>query len=168
MEYNQYHFSATDHGYWPATPTVGTTVPSSWPLDGLTEVRMSSWPPVCGYRCTCARCSSTNKTSSNTCWATRPDLAAGAGGQQVTTTQSVTARYCWCADAEACQAGHFVRSFIPGSGRRCMPREHATFGPTPCCPWWSWPTPPLASPTPTRRTGAITAPSYSARTHEPR
>jgi len=42
MEYNQYHFSATDHGYWPATPTVGTTVPSSWPLDGLTEVRMSS------------------------------------------------------------------------------------------------------------------------------
>ena len=42
VEYNQYHFSATDHGYWPATPTVGTTVPSTWPLDGLTEVRMSS------------------------------------------------------------------------------------------------------------------------------
>jgi hypothetical protein len=42
VEYNQYHFSATDHGYWPATPTVGTAVPSSWPLDGLTEVRLSS------------------------------------------------------------------------------------------------------------------------------
>jgi len=42
VEYNQYHFSATDHGYWPATPTVGTTVPSAWPLDGLSEVRMSS------------------------------------------------------------------------------------------------------------------------------
>ena len=42
VEYNQYHFSATDHGYWPATPTVGTIVPPSWPLDGLTEVRMSS------------------------------------------------------------------------------------------------------------------------------
>jgi hypothetical protein len=42
VEYNQYHFSATDHGYWPATPTVGTIVPSSWPLDGLTEVRLPS------------------------------------------------------------------------------------------------------------------------------
>jgi hypothetical protein len=42
VEYNQHHFSATDHGYWPATTTVGTTVPSSWPLDGLSEVRMSS------------------------------------------------------------------------------------------------------------------------------
>ena len=42
VEYNQHHFSATDHGYWPATPTVGTTVPSSWPLDGLTEVRLPS------------------------------------------------------------------------------------------------------------------------------
>jgi hypothetical protein len=42
VEYNQHHFSATDHGYWPATPTVGTTVASSWPLDGLSEVRMSS------------------------------------------------------------------------------------------------------------------------------
>jgi hypothetical protein len=42
VEYNQYHFSATGHGYWAATPTVGTTVPSSWPLDGLSEVRMSS------------------------------------------------------------------------------------------------------------------------------
>jgi hypothetical protein len=42
LEYNQYHFSATDHGYWPATPTVGTIVPPSWPLDGLTEVRLPS------------------------------------------------------------------------------------------------------------------------------
>jgi len=41
LEYNQYHFSATDHGYWPATPTVGTTIPSSWPIDGMTEVRLS-------------------------------------------------------------------------------------------------------------------------------
>jgi hypothetical protein len=42
VEYNQYHFSATDHGYWPATPTVGTMIPPSWPLDGLTEVRLPS------------------------------------------------------------------------------------------------------------------------------
>jgi hypothetical protein len=42
VEYNQHHFSAADYGFWPATPTVGTAVPSSWPLDGLTEVRMSS------------------------------------------------------------------------------------------------------------------------------
>jgi len=42
MEYNQYHFSATDRGYWPAAPTVGTVIPSSWPLDGLTEVRLPS------------------------------------------------------------------------------------------------------------------------------
>jgi hypothetical protein len=41
-EYNQHHFSVTDRGYWPASPTVGTTIPSSWPLDGLTEVRVSS------------------------------------------------------------------------------------------------------------------------------
>jgi hypothetical protein len=39
VEYNQYHFAMADHGYWPATPKVGTTVPLSWPIDGLTEVR---------------------------------------------------------------------------------------------------------------------------------
>jgi len=42
VEYNQYRFSATEHGYWPATPTVGTIVPPSRPLDGLTEVRFPS------------------------------------------------------------------------------------------------------------------------------
>ena len=42
MEYNQYHFSAMDHGYWPATPKVGTATPPSWPIDGLTEVRFPS------------------------------------------------------------------------------------------------------------------------------
>jgi hypothetical protein len=42
MEYNQYHFSSTDHGFWPATPKVGTKIPSSWPIDGLTEVRLPS------------------------------------------------------------------------------------------------------------------------------
>jgi hypothetical protein len=48
LEYNQYHFSATGHGYWPATPTVGTIVPSSWRLDGLTEVRLPSM--AAGFR----------------------------------------------------------------------------------------------------------------------
>jgi hypothetical protein len=42
IEYNQHHFSATDHGYWPATAKVGTLVPPSWRIDGLSEVRMSS------------------------------------------------------------------------------------------------------------------------------
>ena len=42
VEYNQYHLSATDHSYWPATHNVGTTVASSWRTDGLTEVRFSS------------------------------------------------------------------------------------------------------------------------------
>jgi hypothetical protein len=42
MEYNQYHFSSTDHGYWPATEGVGTVVPSPRPIDGLTEVRFPS------------------------------------------------------------------------------------------------------------------------------
>jgi NADH:flavin oxidoreductase / NADH oxidase family len=125
-------------------------------------------PPRCGCRCTCARCSSTSKTSSNTCWVTRPDLAAGAGGRLVTTTRSVIARCCWCADAEACRAGPFVCSSTPGWGRRCMPREHATCGPTPSCRWRPWRTPPLAYPTEIRRTGAITAPSSSAPTHEPK
>jgi hypothetical protein len=40
VEYNQYHFSSTDHGYWPATPTVGTTIPADWKADGMTEVRL--------------------------------------------------------------------------------------------------------------------------------
>jgi len=42
MEYNQYHFSNTDRGYWPATTTVGTLIPPSAPLDGLSEVRLPS------------------------------------------------------------------------------------------------------------------------------
>ena len=45
MEYNQYHLSATDHGYWPATHTVGTIIPPDSPIDGLTEVRL---PGVAG------------------------------------------------------------------------------------------------------------------------
>lgn len=27
-EYVQHHFSPTDHGYWPSSPTVDTTVPA--------------------------------------------------------------------------------------------------------------------------------------------
>jgi hypothetical protein len=42
IEYNQHHFSATDYGYWPATDKVGTLVPPSWRIDGLSEVRISS------------------------------------------------------------------------------------------------------------------------------
>ncbi|GAF42991.1 MULTISPECIES: hypothetical protein [Rhodococcus] len=41
VEYNQHHFSPTDHGYWPAAQGVGTAVPPSWPTDGLSEVRLS-------------------------------------------------------------------------------------------------------------------------------
>ncbi|OBI39704.1 hypothetical protein [Mycobacterium colombiense] len=40
VEYNQYHFSATDCGYWPVTPTVGTTIPDDWRTDGISEVRL--------------------------------------------------------------------------------------------------------------------------------
>lgn len=39
-EYNQYHFSADDHGYWPATPTVGTLPTDLHRWDGVTEVRL--------------------------------------------------------------------------------------------------------------------------------
>ncbi|MGW0035186.1 hypothetical protein [Gordonia sp. NPDC003376] len=42
VEYNQLHFSATDHGYWPATDTVGTVVPSDWRVDGCSELRFTS------------------------------------------------------------------------------------------------------------------------------
>jgi hypothetical protein len=42
VEYNQHLFSATDHGFWPATTTVGTIVPSSWRTDGLAEVRFEN------------------------------------------------------------------------------------------------------------------------------
>jgi hypothetical protein len=41
-EYRQHHFSATDHGYWPATPRVGTVIPASWRLDGFAEVRFQN------------------------------------------------------------------------------------------------------------------------------
>jgi len=41
-EYRQHHFSATDHGYWPATPKVGTRTPASWRLDGFAEVRFQN------------------------------------------------------------------------------------------------------------------------------
>lgn len=42
VEYRQHHFSATDHGYWPATPRVGTVTPASWRLDGFAEVRFQN------------------------------------------------------------------------------------------------------------------------------
>jgi hypothetical protein len=34
IEYNQLLFSTTDHGFWPATPSVGTTIPETWRVDG--------------------------------------------------------------------------------------------------------------------------------------
>lgn len=39
-EYLQHHFSATDHGYWPPSPTVGTAIPPDWRCDGIAEVRL--------------------------------------------------------------------------------------------------------------------------------
>jgi hypothetical protein len=42
LEYNQRLFSTTDHGYWPATPSVGTTIPETWRLDGCAELRFRS------------------------------------------------------------------------------------------------------------------------------
>ena len=41
-EYNQRLFSATDHGFWPATPGVGTIVPETWRVDGCSEIRFRS------------------------------------------------------------------------------------------------------------------------------
>ena len=42
VEYNQQHFSATDHGFWPATATVGTIIPPTWRTDGFAEVRFAN------------------------------------------------------------------------------------------------------------------------------
>ncbi|MGW6117933.1 hypothetical protein ACWFRF_02740 [Nocardia sp. NPDC055165] len=42
LEYIQRHFSPTDHGYWPATPRVGTSVAPAWQVDGFAEVRLRS------------------------------------------------------------------------------------------------------------------------------
>jgi hypothetical protein len=42
IEYVQHHFSATDHGFWPASERVGTQIPASWRVDGFPEVRFSS------------------------------------------------------------------------------------------------------------------------------
>ncbi|WP_405724351.1 hypothetical protein OG885_00520 [Streptomyces sp. NBC_00028] len=47
-EYVQRHFSPTDHGYWPASPTVGTVIPSSWRCDGVAEVRFGSTAAALG------------------------------------------------------------------------------------------------------------------------
>jgi 2,4-dienoyl-CoA reductase-like NADH-dependent reductase (Old Yellow Enzyme family) len=41
-EYIQRHFSATDHGFWPTTETVGTQVPAHWRLDGYAETTFKS------------------------------------------------------------------------------------------------------------------------------
>jgi hypothetical protein len=43
MEYNQYHLSPTDVGYWPATPTVGVNPDPAFRWDGVTEVRLASF-----------------------------------------------------------------------------------------------------------------------------
>lgn len=40
FEYNQLHLSENDHGYWPATPTVGTHPADLFRWDGVTEVRL--------------------------------------------------------------------------------------------------------------------------------
>src|SRR6516162_8507938 len=42
IEYNQRLFSATDHGFWPATPTVGTRIPEDWRVDGCSELRFGT------------------------------------------------------------------------------------------------------------------------------
>jgi hypothetical protein len=42
VEYNQRLFSTTDHGFWPATTTVGTIIPDAWRLDGCAEIRFAS------------------------------------------------------------------------------------------------------------------------------
>lgn len=42
IEYNQRLFSATDHGYWPATRGVGNTVAETWRVDGCAEIRFRS------------------------------------------------------------------------------------------------------------------------------
>jgi len=46
VEYNQNHFSPSNNGFWPASPTVGTVVPSSWRTDGFAEVRFASFGAV--------------------------------------------------------------------------------------------------------------------------
>jgi len=44
VEYVQQHFSPMDHGFWPATPTVGTQTPADWRIDGFPETRLSTGP----------------------------------------------------------------------------------------------------------------------------
>jgi hypothetical protein len=41
-EYIQQQFSPADHGYWPATAGVGTTISPEFRLDGFAETRISS------------------------------------------------------------------------------------------------------------------------------
>jgi hypothetical protein len=41
-EYNQRLFSQTDHGFWPATTSVGTSIPQAWRLDGCAEIRFTN------------------------------------------------------------------------------------------------------------------------------
>jgi hypothetical protein len=37
-EYRQLHFSADDHGFWPAPSGIGSSVPADWRPDGMPEV----------------------------------------------------------------------------------------------------------------------------------
>ena len=117
MEYNQYHFSAMDHGYWPATPKVGRPPRLPGLSTGSPRCGSPAWLPRYAYRCTCARFSSTSRTSSSIASVTSPDRGAADGGRRVTTTRSVIALFCSCADAGASAAHPFARSFILVWGR---------------------------------------------------
>ena len=168
VEYNQHHFSATDHGYWPATPTVGTIVPSSWPLDGLTEVRLPSM--AAAFRVP-LHMREVFLDEQNVFEHVLGHQTGPRGGRWWTTGHDDTVghRTALLVRRRRGVSGRAFRAFVHSRlGPRCMPREHATCEPTPFCPWRPWRTTPLAYPTEIRRTGAITAPSSSAPTHEPR
>ena len=43
--YRQLHFSAHDHGFWPAPKGTGTAIPDAWRIDGMPEVVFASALP---------------------------------------------------------------------------------------------------------------------------
>ena len=163
MEYNQYHFSRriTDTGL-PRTK-VGTAAPPSSAHRrahrGAVPQHGGRFPHTAAHARGFPRRAERLRALPRSLNRTR---GAADGGRAATTTRSVIARCCSCADAEASAARPFARSFIPVWDRRCTPQERETCGPIPSCPWRPWLTRPSACPTTIHRRGAITAPSCSA------
>jgi hypothetical protein len=146
VEYNQYHFAMADHGYWPATPKVGTTVPLSWPIDGLTEVRFPGMAAALRIPLHMREVFLDEQNVFDDCLG---HLIGPGGGRWWTAghDDSVSHRTVLLVRRRRGVWGRSFRAFVHTRLGPALPRAHVTFGPTASCPWRPWPTRPSAYPT---------------------